>query len=89
MSLPITISGTAGQWTAQLVGDPATSSNGITREDAISELRLVVHRKVQAGELMSLEVGSWIDLAGTYRDDESLDAICDEVYRSRSAELAE
>jgi hypothetical protein len=62
---------------------------GATREDAVTGLRLKVREKLDSGELTTIEVGTWTDLAGEYIDDPTLDLISQEAYEAREVESAE
>jgi hypothetical protein len=52
------------------------------------ELRKVVSERVTLGQFASLEIppGSVTDFIGIFRDDPTLDEICEEAYRQRNAE---
>lgn len=89
MSIPVYVSGLPGQYTAQLVGDAGLVAVGTTREDALSGLRLKVREKLDSGELTTVDVSTWTDLAGQYVDDPTLDLICQEAYETRGLESAE
>jgi hypothetical protein len=89
MSIPVYVSGLPGHYTAQLVGDAGLAAVGATREDAVTELRLKVREKLDSGELTTIEVGTWTDLAGEYIDDPTLDLISQEAYEAREVESAE
>jgi hypothetical protein len=89
MSIPVYVSGLPGQYTAQLVGDAGLAAVGATREDAVTGLRLKVREKLDSGELTTIEVGTWTDLAGEYIDDPTLDLISQEAYEAREVESAE
>ena len=50
-----------------------------------------VEKRVQQGELVALEIGrkGLAGLFGKYRDDPTLQDICDEAYRERDADVRE
>ena len=77
-----------GQFSATLVGVPEVSVVGSSRSDAIASLEAEIRKRVEHGELVSLEVGSAgiSSLAGKYADDASLQEICDDAYADRDAE---
>ncbi len=85
MTFPVVVEACEGQFTAQLVGDPAVHVVGATRDQALAGLRAAIQERVCAGELTSLEIETLgiSDLAGTYREDPTLREICDEAYRLR------
>jgi hypothetical protein len=87
MNVPILIQSSDRQYTAALMGAPDISATGPTREEAIAGLREIVRRRVDRGEISSLEFDDWLDLAGKYHDDPVLDEICDEAYRARNADV--
>jgi len=87
MNVPILIQNLDREFTATVIGAPDISAAGATREEAIAGLRQVVQHYVERGEIASIEFDDWLDLAGKYRDDQMLDEICEEAYRTRDANL--
>jgi hypothetical protein len=87
MSIPIIVQNSDATFTATVIGAPEITAAGATREDAIAELRQVVQRRVEQGEISSLDFDEWLDLAGKYRDDATLDEICAEAYHLRDNEV--
>ena len=85
MTFPIVVEKAGEQFTATLVGAPELRVVRPTRSDAIAALRVEIESRVQHGELLTVDVGCLdiSDLAGVYRDDDSLQEICDESYRLR------
>lgn len=89
MTFPILVEKAGDQFAAALIGAPDVRVVGPTRSEAIAALRAEIESRVQLGQLLSLEVGSRSisDLAGTYRDDDTLQEISDEAYRLRDQDL--
>ena len=87
MNLPILVQNLDRKFTATIIGAPDISAAGATREEAITGLRQLVQQRVDCGEIASLEFDEWLDLAGKYRDDPMLNAICEEAYRARDADV--
>lgn len=77
-----------GQFSAALVGVPEVSVVGSSRSDAIAGLKAEIQKRVEHGELVSLEIDSAgiSGLAGKYADDASLQEIRDDAYTARDAE---
>ena len=91
MTFPVIVQPVNGQFAASLVGAPDVRVTASTRDQAIAALETVIQRRVQQGELISLEIGrrGVSDLAGQFRDDPTLREICEEAYRQRDAEPLE
>ena len=91
MTFPVLIQSANGQFAATLVGAPEVRATAATRAEALAALEADLERRVARGELLALEIRargvSW--LAGKYRDDPSLRAICDAAYRERDAGASE
>lgn len=90
MNFPVSVESSGDRFTVSLMGAPELRVSGVTREAAIAELREVVSQRVNKGQIASLEipVGSVTDFIGVFRDDPTLDDICEEAYRQRDAELS-
>jgi predicted RNase H-like HicB family nuclease len=89
MNFPVSIEPSGDRFTAALLGAPEVCVSGETREAAIAELRRVVSQRVTDGQIVSLDISpsSVTDFIGVFRDDPTLDEICEEAYRQRDAEL--
>jgi hypothetical protein len=59
-----------------------------TREEAIGSLKAELTKRIERGELVSVNIGatSVSDLAAKYADDETLKEICAEAYSVRDQE---
>ena len=77
-----------GQFCATLVGAPEVRVVGPSRSDAIASLKAEIQKRVEHGELVSLEIEPTgvSGLAGKYADDPDLQAVCDSAYAARDAE---
>ncbi len=89
MSFPISIIDGGGQFTARLIGAPELTGVGPTRESAIDGLRVAVQKQVEAGQLATLDMGAWLEIAGNFADDPLLEDICREAYALRDSENEE
>ena len=80
-----------GQFEATLVGAPDVRAMAPTRAGALAALETVIEKRVERGELVTLQIGrkGLAGLFGKYRDDPTLQDICDEAYKERDAELHE
>lgn len=87
MTLPVHIQVKGGRVTASLLGAPDLQATEATREKAIAALRAQIGSDLAEGDLIfiDVEVGGVSALAGRYHDDDSLDEISAEAYRSRDA----
>ncbi len=88
MGFPILVTPRRGQYAASLVGAPDVRVVEPTRSRAISALTAEIQHRIDAGELMSLEIQpvGVSSLAGSYSDDPTLSEICDRAYEIREAE---
>lgn len=91
MTFSISIQNAAGQFEASLVGAPDVRAVAPTRALAIAALETALEQRVAQGELITLEIGrkGFAGLFGKYRDDPTLQDICDEAYRERRADVHE
>lgn len=91
MTFSVLVHPAAGQFEAALVGAPEVSAVAATREEALAKLETAIVRRLQKGELVTLEVGrpGLAGLFGKFRDDPTLRDICAAVYKERDAELSE
>ncbi len=81
----------ADQFEATLVGAPDVRVTRETRTLALAALETLIEKRVQHGELVALEIGrkGLAGLFGKYRDDPTLQDICDEAYQERDADVHE
>lgn len=91
MNFPVSIESSGDRFTASLLGAPEVSVTAATREVAIAELRKIVSQRVIEGQITFLDIPpcSVTDFIGIFRDDPTLDDICEDAYRQRNAERAE
>ena len=88
MTFPVLVEPYDGQFAATLVGEPTIRAVGSTRDEALAALQVELERRLARGELVSLDLApaGVSALAGKYRTDPTLRAICAEAYRERDAE---
>ena len=91
MTFPILVQQADGAFTASVLGSPALSAAGATKQGALDALRANIDQRFAHGELMLMDLGDPAfvgisGLAGKYKDDPSLREICKEAYRLRDAE---
>jgi hypothetical protein len=91
MSFSVIVQSTNGHFEASLLGDPGVRASAPTRLAALAALESAIEKRVDQGELVSLEIGrkGLAGLAGKYHDDPTLQDICDEAYRNRDADVRE
>jgi hypothetical protein len=91
MTFPVTVHPCAGQFEATLVGAPEVSATAPTRLEALAALEAAIGKRLDQGELVLLEVRrkGLAGLFGKYRDDPTLQDICDEAYKERDADVRE
>ena len=91
MTFPVTIYSSAGQFEATLVGAPGVCATAPTREEALAKLESAISKQLDKGELVALEVRrrGLAGLFGKFRDDPTLQDICDEAYKERDADVRE
>ena len=91
MTFSVIVSPVEDRFAAALVGEPEVRAVGRTREAAISALKSEVVQRVERGELITLDIDAVgvTSLAGKYRDDPTLEAICADAYRERDAEITQ
>jgi hypothetical protein len=80
-----------GKFEATLVGAPDVRATAPTRAEALAALETVIEKRVERGELVTLQIGrkGLAGLFGKYRDDPTLQDICDEAYKERDADVSE
>ena len=88
MTFPVLIESSDGQFAAALVGAPTIRAIGPTRAAALAALQTELARRLERGDLVSLELPltGVSGLAGAYRTDPTLRDICTEAYRTRDTE---
>ncbi len=76
------------QFSASLVGAPNVCAVEPTRFQAISVLEAEIHKRIEMGELLLLEIDNTgvSGIAGKYSTDPTLSEICDNAYQMRDAE---
>jgi hypothetical protein len=91
MVFSVIVHSTPGQFEASLIGAPEVRATAPTRAEALAALETAIEKRVEQGELVNLEIGrkGLAGLFGKYRDDPTLQDICDEVYRERDADVRE
>jgi predicted RNase H-like HicB family nuclease len=89
MTIPVMVQPAQGQFDAFLVGAPEVTATASTREEALAKLETAISRRVEQGELVMLEIPlrGFASVFGAFRDDPTLQEICDEAYRQRDADI--
>jgi hypothetical protein len=91
MTFPILVTQSDGVFTASVLGSPAMSAAGATKEQAVAAVTARFRAAVAAGEVVLMDVpdpapAGISSLAGLFKDDPTLREICEEAYRLRDAE---
>jgi hypothetical protein len=88
MSFPIFTHQDEGRFVATLVGVPEVRVSAPTRDAALVEMKAVLLQRMSQGEIVFVdaEPEGILAIAGKYRDDPTLQDICDEIYGQRDAE---
>ena len=91
MNFSVMVHSAHGQFEATLVGAPEVRATAPTRAEALAALETVIEKRVEQGELVTLQIGrkGLAGLFGKYRDDPTLQDICDEAYKERDADVRE
>jgi hypothetical protein len=91
MNFSVMVHAVHGQFEATLVGAPDVRATAPTRVEALATLETALEKQVEQGELVTLEIGrkGLAGLFGKYRDDPTLQDICDEAYKERDADVRE
>jgi hypothetical protein len=91
MTIPVMVHPARGLFEAFVVGAPDMNATASTREEALSKLETAISKRVEQGELVMLDVPprGLASVFGAFRDDPTLQQICDEAYRLRDAEIQE
>ena len=89
MNFPVQVQTLNAEFAASVIGAPEIRGVGKTRSAAVAALKQEIERMIDSGELLSLEIEpvGFTALAGTLKDDPTLDDICKEAYRLRDQEL--
>jgi hypothetical protein len=88
MTVPVLIEPTNGQFSATLAGAPQLRCIRPSRDEAVAALQSELAQKIQAGELVNLDVAPLgvSGLVGRFKDDPTLCETRDEIYRERDAD---
>ena len=91
MTFPVIVHSHSGLFEAALIGAPEVNATASTRAEALAALETALEKRVEQGELVNLEIGrkGLMGLFGKFRDDPTLQDICDEAYRERDADVRE
>ena len=88
MTFPIVLEQAGELFTASLVGAPEVRGAGASRQAAVSEIQDELRKRIESGQLLSIDVASdnvW-GLAGRFANDPTLRDICAEAYAARDAD---
>ncbi len=90
MQVPVIVDAENGRFSASVAGVPELRASAATRDEALAELSRLIHDRMRQGTFTMLDVPerNIMDLFGVFKDDETLQEICDEAYRLRDAERA-
>lgn len=90
MTFPILVQPHAGRFQASVLGSPAMTADGATKEEALSALRSNINQRIATGELVLLDVPhrAVTDFAGLFKDDPTLEEMVKDIYRERDAQKA-
>lgn len=79
---------TAGEYEAKVLGWPNCKAQGITRQEALLNLRQLLVKYLSQADIVSLEIElptehPWLRFAGRYKDDSQFDEVLEhiEAYR--------
>ncbi|MBS0261364.1 MAG: hypothetical protein JSS02_05355 [Planctomycetes bacterium] len=88
MTVTVVVRPSGGQYSASVVGMSTLEAVRPTRDEAIAALESQLAVKVEAGELIDIEIGKRgiSGLAGKFCDDPVLRDICTEIYQTRDAD---
>jgi len=90
MRFPVLIHAENGHYAATVVGTPELRTTSETYEKALDDLKALIRERISNGTMVLLDVpdqGS-VDPFGAFKDDPTLQDICDDAYRERDAERA-
>ena len=89
MNFSVMVHAAHGQFEATLVGASDVRATAPTRAEALATLETVIEKRVERGELVTLQIGrkGLAGLFGKYSDDPTLQDICDEAYKERDADV--
>ena len=97
-SLTVLLEETEGKYQAILLGLPDCKAEGNTREEAITNISIILGDRLEKAELIYLEIkppkpdNPWMKLAGKYKDDPQFDDMLEDIQalrRERDAEMEE
>jgi hypothetical protein len=88
MTFPILVQPTDGRFHASVLGSPAITADGATKQEALDALRANINERLANGELVLLDVPyrAVTDFAGLFKDDPTLKEIVEGIYRERDAQ---
>jgi len=88
MQVPVVIETSNGRCLASVIGVADLQATAPTREEALQQLKRLLQTRVLRGDLVMLNVGEpdLMDIFGKYKDDPTLQDICEEAYRLRDEE---
>ena len=88
MQVPVVIETLNGHCIASVVGAVDLRASASTRDEALRHLKAMIQDRASKGAFVMLEVAEpdIMDLFGKYKDDPTLQDICDEAYRLRDEE---
>jgi hypothetical protein len=91
MTLPVEIHQENGRFTAAVLGSSDIRAEAASREEAISAVRAEIDRRRQSGKLVFVfvEPVGVSPFFGMFKDDPTLQELCDEAYRLRDADRPE
>ncbi len=91
MNFSVLVHAAHGRFEATLVGAPDVRASAPTHAEALVALEAALEKRVEQGELVTLEIGrkGLAGLFSKYRDDPTLQDICDEAYKERDADVRE
>jgi hypothetical protein len=90
MTFPILVQPQNGRFQASVLGSPAMTADGATKEEALTALRANIHHRFASGELVLLDVPyrAVTDFAGLFENDPTLEDLVKDIYRERDAQKA-
>ncbi len=91
MTFPVLVTKHEDKFAASLIGAPDVRSEKPTRSMAVAALEAEIHKRIETGELLSLEIDAAFvsGMAGKYRNDSTLKEIYQKAYEKRDSEINE
>ena len=88
MTIPVLVQQFNGEFRASVLGSSSVQVVRPSRDEAINAIQQELATKMASGEIVDVEVPplGLTSLAGRFRDDPTLQDICDEIYRERDAD---